>query len=95
MGHSHLAIAHTDTTEVSRETKVNGLDPFACVMPAEIFEGVFLSRQSQVGVTDQMLTAGRRAFRRHRRQLDDLHDYFPCDLDMFLKAIYRAMARAS
>jgi hypothetical protein len=42
-----------------------------------------------------MMEAGRKAFRRHRLQLDDLHDYFPCDLDAFLKGIYRAMSRAS
>lgn len=45
--------------------------------------------------TGAMMEAGRKAFRRHRLQLDDLHDYFPCDLDAFLKGIYRAMSRAS
>ena len=46
-------------------------------------------------VTPAMMEAGRKAFRRNRRRLDDLHAYFPCDLDVFLKAVYRAMARAS
>lgn len=43
-------------------------------------------------VTPGMLAAGREAFLRKRKQLDDLYDYFADDLDEFLLAIYRKMA---
>lgn len=41
-----------------------------------------------------MISAGRRAFRRKRRELDDLYDYFESDLTAFLSEIYRAMRAA-
>jgi hypothetical protein len=40
------------------------------------------------------LAAGRRAFMRNRKRLDDLYVFFSCDLDAFLSGIYRAMDRA-
>jgi hypothetical protein len=43
-------------------------------------------------ITPKMLAAGRRAFMRKQRQLNDLHDFYEADLTAFISAIYRAMA---
>ena len=46
-------------------------------------------------VSRKMLEAGRKAFMRHRKTLDDLRDFYPEDRDAFIAAIYRAMVRAT
>ena len=48
-----------------------------------------------VPVSPAMLKAGRAAFKRQRAILDDLYDFFPCDLNEFLTHIYREMARVA
>lgn len=67
-------------------------------MPAAQQEAVVVplrpSRRAPLPVSAAMLDAGRIAFSRHRRQLDDLYDFFQTDQDAFLRAIYRAMDSA-
>lgn len=41
--------------------------------------------------TPQMLSAGRRAFMRHRSALDDLYSFYEIDLATLLRAVYKAM----
>lgn len=48
----------------------------------------------RVPVTPEMIAAGRRAFLAQRKTLDDLYDFFDSDLDLFLRAIFRAMSAA-
>lgn len=52
------------------------------------------TRRRALAVTPEMLHAGREAFTRHRRRLDDLYHCFDCDRDAFLRAIYRSMRAA-
>jgi hypothetical protein len=42
-----------------------------------------------------MLMAGKRAFLANRALLDDLYEFFDCDLNHVLTEIFREMARAS
>jgi hypothetical protein len=42
-------------------------------------------------ISPEMLAAGRTAFLRKRKQLDDLWDFFDDDLTAFLCAIFNAM----
>ena len=49
-------------------------------------------RRAPLPVSPAMLEAGIAAFKRHRRSLDDLYNPYPCDLAVFLRAVYRAMA---
>ena len=50
------------------------------------------SRRAPIAVSPAMVEAGRAAFVRYRRDLSDLFDAYPCDMDLFVKRIYRAMA---
>ncbi len=49
--------------------------------------------RAQPIVSAEMLAAGRAAFLRQRRELDDLHHFFDADLEQFLRVIYAAMDR--
>jgi hypothetical protein len=48
-----------------------------------------------LAVTPSMLMAGKRAFLANRALLDDLYEFFDCDLNHVLTEIFREMARAS
>lgn len=50
-------------------------------------------RIAEIKVTPAMMAAGRAAFVRHRRNLSDLYEFFDCDRDQFIAAIFRSMAR--
>lgn len=49
---------------------------------------------SGIKITPAQLAAGRAAFKRKRRQLDDLWQAFDCDIDAAVRHIYREMVRA-
>jgi hypothetical protein len=53
------------------------------------------AEERRLAVTPGMLKAGRAAFKRQRKVLDDLYDFFPCDLNEFLTHIYREMAQVA
>ncbi len=44
-------------------------------------------------ISIEMMAAGRAAFMRKRKVLDDLHQFFDADLEAFLGEIFRAMRR--
>ena len=48
-----------------------------------------------IRISPDMLAAGRAAFLRKRRKLDDLHQYFDCDLDSMIREIFRSMTKAA
>ena len=52
-------------------------------------------RPRQIPITPAMLAAGRAAFKRKRRLIDDLWDAFDIDIDAAVRDIYRSMARAA
>lgn len=47
-----------------------------------------------IKITPAQLAAGRAAFKRKRRLLDDLWQAFDCDIDAAVRHIYREMVRA-
>jgi hypothetical protein len=53
------------------------------------------AEERRLTASPAMLKAGRAAFKRQRAILDDLYDFFPCDLNEFLTHIYREMARVA
>ncbi len=56
--------------------------------------GVLLSKSVAIKLTPAQMEAGRAAFMRQRRTLDDLYQFYDSDLAGFLRVIYRAMVRA-
>ena len=51
--------------------------------------------RSRSGLPAAVLAAGKRAFLQHRRTLDDLNQFYQCDLDVFLSAIFESMTVAA
>lgn len=51
-------------------------------------------RRSPIPISAGMLVAGRRAFMKQRKTLNDLYDFYDCDLDAALRHIFREMSRA-
>lgn len=64
-------------------------------MSVAVLDAITHPTHPPLSISPEMLAAGRAAFLRKRKVLDDLHDYFPCDLDEFLSEIYRDMAQAA
>jgi hypothetical protein len=54
-----------------------------------------MNQPRRLPVTPAMLAAGRAAFKRNRKLLDDLWQAFDCDIDAAVRDIYREMARAA
>lgn len=48
-----------------------------------------------IPITPAQLAAGRAAFKRKRKLIDDLWHAFDCDIDAAVRDIYRSMARAA
>jgi len=46
-------------------------------------------------ISPAMLAAGRRAFKRKRKLIDDLWQAFDCDIDVAVRDIYLSMVRAA
>lgn len=63
--------------------------------PCRTFAAMAQEPAHRLSVTPAMLAAGRAAFKRRRRLIDDLWQAFDCDIDVAVRDIYRSMARAA